>query len=114
MSSTSHPLETNRGTVTSWLAMTAPLPTMPAECSEAIYSAGGMAIAFAPVFSTSISPIDCLPTEATAYYSQAISPAAEGLPIVTSLGPFICPSGYTTGTTSVLNSLSTFVGCCPS
>jgi hypothetical protein len=108
-------LRTVSGTVTSWLPMTTQLQSLPspAVCSGAIYSAGGQAIAFDPVYSLSISSLNCLPTEATIYYLQNTIAPAQGDLTQTSLGPFTCPDFYTTAFTSAKNSLSTFVGCCP-
>jgi hypothetical protein len=111
----SHPPETNGGIVTSWLPLTSTWPSV-AECATGgIYSQiganGAMAIADDPFYGISINrSLTCLPPFATLWWSQSIT-----IPLLThtSLGPFVCPGGYTTATASVVNDISTFVGCCP-
>jgi hypothetical protein len=113
MATSTHSPETNSGVVTSWLPVSTPWPAVP-QCSAEIYSqiGGGSAIAFDPFFGQSINgQITCLPPAATLWWNQVYQTPAQ---TITSLGPFACPELYTTGTTSALNSLSTFIGCCPS
>ncbi|KAH8800708.1 hypothetical protein F5884DRAFT_713698 [Xylogone sp. PMI_703] len=112
----SHPPETNGGIVTSWLPLTSAWPSI-AECATGgIYSQigvnGALAIADDPFYGISIDgSLTCLPPFATSWWDQSI---LTPLLTRTSLGPVVCPGGYTTATTSVVNDLSTFVGCCPS
>jgi hypothetical protein len=111
-----HPPETNGGIVTSWLPLTSAWPSV-AECvTGGIYSQiganGALAIAYDPYYGMSIDrSLTCLPPFATAWWSQTTT---TPLLTHTSLGPFVCPGGYTTATSSVVNDISTFVGCCPS
>jgi hypothetical protein len=111
-----HPPETNGGIVTSWLPLTSTWPSV-AECATGgIYSQmganGALAIAYDPYYGMSIDrSLTCLPPFATAWWSQSTT---TPLLTHTSLGPFVCPGGYTTATSSVVNDISTFVGCCPS
>ena len=112
MATITHLPETNNGVVTSWLPVPTAWPSAP-PCSTEIYTqiGGGVARAFDPFYGKEIDTQNtCLPPAATLWWSQAQGPAQT----VTSLGPLLCPEMYTTGTTSVLNSLSTFVACCPS
>jgi hypothetical protein len=51
---------------------------------------------------------DCLLPQQTSWWDQTAAPSTTFL-----LGPFVCPNGYTTATTSTLNSLSTLIACCP-
>jgi len=109
--------ETNSGTVTSWLPITTTWPTI-TQCSTEIYSQTAtvpgenvLAMGFDPYFNTIISPnVFCLPPEATSWWQQ---PQQTPQLTVTSIGPIICPGLYSTATTSVLNSESTWVACCP-
>jgi hypothetical protein len=111
-----HPPETNGGIVTSWLPLTSAWPSV-AECATGgIYSQiganGALAIAYDPYYGMSIDrSLTCLPPFATAWWSQTTT---TPLLTHTSLGPFVCPGGYTTATSSVVDDISTFVGCCPS
>jgi hypothetical protein len=111
MTTVTHPPETNDGVVTSWLPLPTAWPSVQ-PCSTDIYSesgGGGLARAFDPFYGKSIdTQITCLPPAATLWWSQSTGQT------VTSLGPLACPELYTTATTSVVNSLSTFVACCPS
>ena len=110
MTTVTHPAETNNGVVTSWLPLPTAWPSVQ-PCSTDIYSqvGGGLALAFDPWYGKEIDTrLTCLPPAATLWWSQ--SPGQT----VTSLGPLACPELYTTGTTSVINSQSTFIACCPS
>lgn len=57
------------------------------------------------------SNLICLPPQATAWWNQG---DLGLIGTTTLLGPVTCPEAYTTATTTVLNSQSTFVACCPS
>lgn len=111
-----HPPETNGGLVTSWLPITSAWPSI-AECATGgIYSQigsnGALAIADDPYYGVSIdTSLTCLPPVATSWWSQTTA-----TPLLTriSLGPIVCPGGYTTAITSAVNDISTFVACCPS
>jgi hypothetical protein len=116
MSTSTRPPETNSGVVTSWLPISTAWPSV-SQCSTEIYSqlgGGGVAIGFDPYFGMYISSqTTCLPPVATEWWNQEKQTPAQ---TVTSLGggPSICPQLYTTAHTSILNSMSTFVACCPS
>jgi hypothetical protein len=106
------PVETNAGVVTSWLAVPTGFSAPPA-CSSAIYSQQGSAgqlIAFDPFYQSIVPSFTtaCFPDQVTLWYNQGTDPSS-----VTSLGPFQCPGGYTTGFTSE-DSSSTQIACCPS
>lgn len=109
------PAETNGGVVTSWLPVTSAWPSVE-PCSAAIYSQVGniiglAAIAFDPFFGENINTeLTCLPPFATSWWDQQQQTPAQ---TVTSLGPLVCPGLYTTATSSILNSMSTFIACCP-
>ena len=111
----SHPPETGTATVTSWVPLTTAFPYQ-SGCSTAYwarwgFSAGYNAVAFDPAYGTSVdSNTICLPSAVTEWWDQGGSTSAT----ITSIGPIVCPEAYTTASTSILNSLSTFVVCCPS
>ena len=107
--------ETHTGTTTSWLSLiTSPPPD--SRCSHHLYSPDGAyntLIAFDPRLETAAN-ITCLPQEAAEWYTQKNLPFGATTGIVTSLGPMICPGGYTTASISKKDASSTMVFCCPS
>jgi hypothetical protein len=116
MTSVVHPPETNGGIVTSWLPITSAWPSIPECATGGIYSQlggnGALAIADDPYYGISIdTALTCLPPVATSWWDQS-----SATPLLThiSLGPIVCPGGYTTATTSAVNDISTFIACCPS
>jgi hypothetical protein len=113
MTTITHPPVTNNGVVTSWLPVTTAWPSIQ-QCSTDIYSqfGGGLALAFDPYYGRFINTqISCLPPAATLWWSQVLQTPAQ---TITGLGPLECPQLCTTGTTSVINPMSTFVACRPS
>ena len=114
MTTITHPPETNFGVVTSWLPVPTAWPSVE-QCSSAIYSqygSGGVAIAFDPYYGLNIDQeLTCLPPDVTSWWDQKTQTPVQ---TVTSLGPLVCPGLYTTALSSALNSLSTFIACCPS
>ena len=117
-----HPPETISGVVTSWLPITSAWPAS-TQCSY-FYSRQGSGAIFNPPLpfgATAFDPLfeqrhfeiqlECFPPAVTASLSQAdlISPST-----ISSIGPLVCPQLYTTAVNSVHNSLSTWIGCCPS
>lgn len=102
---TTHPPETNRGVVTSYL----PVPSWSSVsgCSAEIYS-DVLFVALNPFYGQDIlKTITCLPQAATLWWQQS------GSQTTTELGPLTCPDLYTTASTSVVNAYTTFVACCP-
>jgi len=91
--------------------MTPGLPVAPA-CSSAMHVMPGsnLVVAFDPFQGVNVpSALACLPAEVTLSWRQGSSGSTR-----TSLGPFHCPSAFTTATSTALNSISTSVFCCPS
>jgi hypothetical protein len=111
MTTITHPPETNLGVVTSWMPLITPGPSIQ-SCSQAIYTQAGqagVAIGFDPYFGLSINTkLTCLPQAVTLWWQQTESQT------VTSLGPLVCPALYTQASSSVIDSSSTFIACCPS
>jgi hypothetical protein len=111
-----HPPETNAGTVTSWLPLTTPWPSSQG-CSSIFlahgnFAAGAVAYVFDPTYGISVDAnVRCWPPEATTWWAQTF---LGNTGTTVELGPFVCPAAYTTATTTVVNALSTLVGCCPS
>ena len=107
--------ETHAGTTTSWLSLITSPPLDP-RCSNHLYSPDGAyhtLIAFDPRLET-VANITCYPQEAAKWYTQNNLPFGATIGRVTSLGPMICPNGYTTASTSRKDVTSTMVFCCPS
>jgi hypothetical protein len=109
-------LETNSGTVTTWLPLSTPWLSIQA-CSSQIYAQraglGANLIAFDPLYGLEISAsaIPCLPSEVTAWYLQAQTNSLT----TTLLGPtFVCPGAYSAVETILVNSKTQQILCCPS
>ncbi|KAF4624990.1 hypothetical protein G7Y89_g13179 [Cudoniella acicularis] len=110
-------VETLNGVVTSWFPASTAWPAV-RQCSTLYYShaqanTGGFSgTAFDPWYGQHWSTnLDCLPDAVTSWWQQTYLTPVQ---TVTSVGPLVCPELYTTASTSVLDSSSTFVGCCPS
>ncbi|KAL2059791.1 hypothetical protein VTL71DRAFT_10175 [Oculimacula yallundae] len=105
--------ELNNGIYTSWLPFTTPGASVPAvACSSAMYIVPGSdsIVAFDPWQMKNIPfASQCLPAEVLSVWGQAATGSTR-----TSLGPFHCPSLFTTATASSLNAISTSIVCCPS
>ncbi|KAH9211969.1 hypothetical protein DL95DRAFT_525390 [Leptodontidium sp. 2 PMI_412] len=104
--------ELNNGIFTSWVPFTTPGLSVAPACSSQMYLVPGSnsVVAFDPWQGVNIPfALACLPSEVTQSWSQATTGSTR-----TSLGPFHCPSLFTTATSSALNSISTTVICCPS
>ena len=105
------PEEINDWTLISWIPFTTPGPSPDTICSAAIYQMPGESslIAFDNWYTNIVGEggVTCLPTE-------VIEWRAQNTATVISLGPFHCPSDYSTATTTAVDSVSTLVGCCPS
>ena len=105
-------LETHAGTVTSWIPIGTALSS-PKGCESLYWSVGGGTLAvWDPGYGISVDTnIKCHPPAATSWWDQD----HLGVNSLTtlSLGPFACPSDYTTGATMVQNQSRTFVACCP-
>ncbi len=107
--------ETHAGTTTSWLSMITSPPIDP-RCSYHLYNPDGAhhtLIAFDPRLEAAAN-MTCLPREAAEWYTQENLPFGATTGTVTSLGPMLCPNGYTTASTSEKDVASTMVFCCPS
>ena len=103
---------TNFDVTTSWIPVVTPWPLTEA-CSSQIYSenSGGSLVAFDPLYYSSIDPsaLTCLPPAITSWWFQT-----RQAKFTTSLGPFVCPAAYSTGSASLVNAYTAEVFCCPS
>jgi len=106
-----HPPVTSAGATTSFLPLSTAWP-LTAQCSSLFVShpQNNGLFAFDPASAIHNSAPQCLPPEATAWWDQSSGTT------LTELGGYsmVCPGAYTTATTTVIDSLSTLVGCCPS
>jgi len=103
------------GLITNWIPLTTPGPgSLLGECSSAIYVVPGSnteLVAFDPYYGHFIdTAVQCLATQQSLWWNQH----SDGVTTDINLGPFNCPTGYTTASASTVNSQTTFVGCCPS
>ena len=113
--------ETNFNTVTSWLPLTTTFPYQ-SGCSSAIWARLGFvqsetfdAVAFDPGYGITVDPaVTCMPSQVTLWWETETAPVLNGLTTRYSVGPIVCPGGFTTAGTSVVNEQSTQVACCPS
>ncbi|TVY43951.1 hypothetical protein LOCC1_G005551 [Lachnellula occidentalis] len=110
--------ELNNGIVTSWIPLTtqAALSPYPSSCNSAfrLETLSGTItniVAYDPWYGQAIDTRyqGCLAGEQTQWWAQQNLPTT-----VFDLGPFACPTPYTTATTSVVASGTTMVACCPS
>ncbi|KAF4630062.1 hypothetical protein G7Y89_g8084 [Cudoniella acicularis] len=110
---TTRPAEVNNGITTSWIAFTTPGLSAAPECSSQLYRVPGSSNinAFDPEYAQLIpNAVQCLPTEVVQVDLQPTTDLSTRL----SLGPFNCPSMFSTAATASVNSISTIVACCPS
>jgi len=102
------------GLTTDWIPLTTPGPGPISECSTAIYYMPGAVsgfVVFDPYYGKWIdTAVKCLATEQSLWWDQHSDGGINDI----NLGPFGCPSGYTTATVSTVNAQTSFVGCCPS
>ncbi|CZR63145.1 uncharacterized protein PAC_13042 [Phialocephala subalpina] len=110
---TSRSPELVNGILTSWIPFTTPGTANTAPCSTAMYVLEGrpdFIAVYDPWYGQHVNTaLQCMAKEQTTWWDQTAAPATTFL-----LGPFACPTQFTTGTTSVINSETTLVGCCPS
>jgi hypothetical protein len=106
--------ETHTGTTTSWMPLITAPPIDP-RCNDHLYSPDDTyhtLVAFEPHLEAAAN-ITCLPHEAAKWYTQKNLPFGAKSGTVTSLGPMVCPNGYTTASTSRKDVTSTMIFCCP-
>ncbi|KAF4631294.1 hypothetical protein G7Y89_g6839 [Cudoniella acicularis] len=121
MTATTLPPELNNNILTSWLPLTTPGPSQLPECASAFrleLLAGTTSnvsvtniVAYDPWYGQAIdaSLRSCLAYEQTQWWDQDRAPST-----IVNLGPFACPTPYTTATASVINAETTLIACCPS
>jgi len=110
--------ELNNGIVTSWLPFTTPAPAptpYPSSCNSAfrLETLSGSVtnlVAYDPWYGQAIDTNyrGCLAPEQTQWWAQEKMPTT-----MFNLGPFACPTPYTTATTSSVGPGTTMVACCP-
>jgi hypothetical protein len=105
--------ELHNGILTKWVPLTtAGVASLSPACSKAIYfqpDSDGNLAGYDPWYGQNVDTNlqSCLVKEQTQYWDQSGAPST-----LLNLGPFSCPSGYTTAATSLVDS-DTLVGCCP-
>lgn len=103
--------ETNDGVVTSWMPITTAHPSVNG-CSDLIWSyVANTVAAWDPGYGLDVADSQCLPKPATTWWDQ--DRLGKNTETVMSIGPITCPEAYFTAKTSVKDSSSTLVACCP-
>lgn len=114
--STSRPIEVVSGVTTAWLPVTTAWPSN-SQCETAMYNLRELPtlspVLYDPYYGQQINALlSCLPPQATSWWRSGNNDGTRST--IISMGPIVCPEMYTTALTQTLNSLSTFVACCPS
>jgi hypothetical protein len=103
--------ETHSGVVTSWVPITTAYPTVQG-CDSLYWSVVANTVAaWDPGYGLNVADSSCLPRPATTWWNQGL--LGENPQTKFSIGPITCPQAYYTARTSVKDSSSTLVGCCP-
>ncbi|KAB5572791.1 hypothetical protein GE09DRAFT_684292 [Coniochaeta sp. 2T2.1] len=103
--------ETNAGIVTSWVPITTAYPSVQG-CDQLYYSVVANTVAaWDPGYGINVADSSCLPRAATTWWNQGN--LGRNTETVMSIGPITCPQAFYTARTSVKDSSSTLVGCCP-
>jgi hypothetical protein len=103
--------ETNSGVVTSWMPLTTAYPAV-RGCDQLYWSVVANTVAaWDPGYGLFVADSSCLPKAATTWWDQ--DKLGKNTETVMSIGPVTCPQAYYTARTSVKDSSSTLVGCCP-
>lgn len=108
--------ELNNNIVTSWIPLTTPAPApYPSSCNsafrlETLSNSITNIVAYDPWYGQAIDTNyqSCLAAQQTQWWAQQLMPTT-----MFNLGPFACPTPYTTAATSVVATGTTYVGCCP-
>jgi len=107
------PPETNGKTVTSWIPITSAYPSQPL-CPDLFWSYVPNTIAaWDPGYGISVDDgsHSCHPKAVTTWWDA--ERLGHNTLTTVSLGPFTCPQAYFTAKTSVKDTSSTMVACCP-
>ncbi|KAI1324337.1 hypothetical protein F5Y16DRAFT_307883 [Xylariaceae sp. FL0255] len=110
-----YPAETTSGIVTSFIPLTT-IYTPTAGCSSIFRLDGPSLVAFDPGYGFDIdSSVDCEPSAVTTWWEQGRF-GGGNIPghTAVSIGPMICPDGWSTVISSKRSMSSTLAMCCPS
>lgn len=101
------------GAVTSFLALTTTF-TVPSSCSNLFKDEGPSIVAFDPSWGLDIRPQDvCQPRAVTTWWNQGNLGTGGNDRTAVSLGPLLCPQGFSTVASWASDSSSTQAMCCP-
>jgi len=108
-----YPPETHGGTVTSWIPLPTPWPSLSGCESYFLSFIPSTLVAWDPGYGLFVNTNSkwCFPPAATTWWDQ--DHLRTNSLTSFSLGPITCPDAYTTATTIVENQSSTFMACCP-
>lgn len=116
MTSSSYPIETNSGTVTTWVPLTTAF-SAPQSCTTIFrdigVSTGGTKQAYDPNYTSLDASYSCVPAPVSVWWSQW-SESSSTYTTKIAIGPIVCPLNWSAVQTSVKDRTSTFSMCCPS
>ncbi|EPE34386.1 hypothetical protein GLAREA_10080 [Glarea lozoyensis ATCC 20868] len=111
---TSYVAETSTGTVTSWLPIITPFSAASVSpgCSYPAVAQTTRSSRWMAYYGWGSQLEACLPTEVYKWWQTTSKPTA-GLYTIFSMGPIVCPTGYTTATEISIAPRRFQVACCP-
>lgn len=113
MSTTIYPAETSDGTVTSFIPLTTTW-TPSAGCETKYRLDGPSLMAFDPGYGLDVETgVICDPPAMTTWWEQGLLGGGGLYETAVSIGPLVCPSGWTTVAESTKDTTSTAAMCCP-
>ncbi|KAJ5628946.1 hypothetical protein N7490_011174 [Penicillium lividum] len=113
-SATTIPAQTDGSTITSFVPLTT-VYTFPSSCSTKYRLDGPSLMAFDPAYGIDVQTgVDCVPPAQTTWWESEVVTGTGDYTTVRSIGPIECPSDWSTLATSIKDSTSTAVMCCPS
>lgn len=114
MSVTLYPAETNDDTVTSFIPLTTAWPSS-SGCDHYFRLNGASLMAYDPGYGLEIDRnVICAPPAVTTWWEQGRLGGGNQYHTAVSIGPMVCPEGFSTVITSVKDDTSTLAMCCPS
>ena len=86
----------------------------PTECADAYMTTRGVMMAYGVGYGVSVDPnLVCAPGQMTTFWDQTRLNGGGVSHTVISAGPVVCPSDWSTVTSTVKDSSSTEADCCP-
>jgi hypothetical protein len=111
-STTVYAMETNTGTITTWLPLPTPFLVTQKGCSTSFRDVNYGMNAFDPNYSSLDPHYACMPAAASNWWNQPFSPEPTQTTIL-GIGPMVCPESWNVVQTSTKDMSSVFSMCCP-